>query len=359
MAIYIINYLTLPLYGKIFNRRSVCWMAGVQMFLILAFRADTLGVDLTSYRTGFDYISSLSFTEMLSTLRFFLQADLPYPLSFESGWVVLCWLISWFRLGFHALLVVCAAINMIACGWFIYKYSDLPWLSFSIVCGMSIYTYMFGILRQSLALSFILFSICAFEKQKYKRLIILLLIAFTIHRVSIVAALLLVIMKLGVNNKKAYSRFFIAWIPFVAISGLLYRYVISRVMIFMNKGYAGHGFQWNNLITLLVIITIAIIALYDFNNIRTSIEALSAWSVLVALYWETLGLFNDNLARSVQLFTFFVAFAIPQVVVNYHDARIAKTGEAVVYILLLGFMIYSLTGSAIVPYRSIFAGGGV
>lgn len=121
MAIYIFNFLSLPVYGKIFNRRSVCWLAGVQMFLILALRADTLGVDLVSYKAGFDYISGLSFTEMLSTLRFFLQAKLPYPLSFESGWVVLTWLISWFGLGFHFLLVVCAGINMIACSRFIYK----------------------------------------------------------------------------------------------------------------------------------------------------------------------------------------------------------------------------------------------
>ena len=357
MAIYLINYLTIPVYGKIFNRRSICWLASIQMFLILALRADELGVDLLSYRAGFNYISGLSFVQMLSTLRFFFQADLPYPLSFESGWVILNWLISWLGLGFHSLLVLCAAINMTACGWFIYKYSDIPWMSFSILCGINVFTYMFGILRQSLALSFILFAVCAFDERKYKRSILLLLLAFTIHRVSIVAVLLFAIMKLGLNNKKIYNCFFMAWIPFIAISGLLYRYVISRMMSFMYEGYAGHGFQWNNLLTLLIIITIAIIALYDFNNISSSIEALSVWAILLALFWETIGLFNDNLARIVQIFTFFVSFVVPQVLVSYHDARIAKMGEAVVYILLFGFMIYSLNGSAIVPYRSIFAGG--
>lgn len=96
MTIYILNFLTLPLYGFIFNRRTLCFIASLQMFLILAFRADTIGVDLPTYQTGFEYISGLSFEDMAVTLHFFHFADLPHLWGFESGWVVLNWLVSAF-----------------------------------------------------------------------------------------------------------------------------------------------------------------------------------------------------------------------------------------------------------------------
>lgn len=87
MTIYILNFLTLPLYGFIFNRRTLCFIAFLQMFLILALRADTIGVDLPTYQTGFEYISGLSFEDMAVTLNFFHFVDLPHLWGFESGWV--------------------------------------------------------------------------------------------------------------------------------------------------------------------------------------------------------------------------------------------------------------------------------
>ena len=80
-------------------------------------------MDLPTYQTGFEYISGLSFADMAVTLNFFHFADLPHLWGFESGWVVLNWLVSAFGFGFHGLLVVCAAINMAVCGWFISRYS--------------------------------------------------------------------------------------------------------------------------------------------------------------------------------------------------------------------------------------------
>lgn len=81
---------------------------------------------------------------------------------------VLNWLVSAFGFGFHGLLVVCAAINMAVYGWFISCYSKIPWLSFALISALSIYSFMFGILRQSLALSFVLLMTAAFDREKYK-----------------------------------------------------------------------------------------------------------------------------------------------------------------------------------------------
>ena len=356
MTIYILNFLTLPLYGFIFNRRTLCFIASLQMFLILAFRADTIGVDLPTYQTGFEYISGLSFEDMAVTLNFFHFADLPHLWGFESGWVVLNWLVSAFGFGFHGLLVVCAAINMAVCGWFISRYSKIPWLSFALISALSIYSFMFGILRQSLALSFVLLMTAAFDREKYKTAFFCFLLAFTIHRASLISLALLFLLWIHSQSKNKFVFAFAAWVPFVVLSGFIYNTLVTSVMVLLSNGYEdlNHELQANNLLLLLAGIAIGIILFYDFGTRCTKMESLSLWAVLAALYWETFGLFNDVLARSVAFYLFFVALAIPLVLASYKHRGIAQIGKLAVYILLLAFLVYQLSlDTSIVPYLSV------
>ena len=80
----------------------------MQMFLILALRADSVGVDLTTYKEAFDYISTLTYTDVLSRIRILHTALLPHPFDMESGWMILNWLISVLGFNFRILLVICA-----------------------------------------------------------------------------------------------------------------------------------------------------------------------------------------------------------------------------------------------------------
>lgn len=351
MGIYIYNFLSIPVYSKIFKRKIFIIIASIQMFLILALRADNLGVDLLTYSRGFEYISTLTATEMLSKLNFIQTASLPYPFSFESGWVVLNWIIGQIGFSFHVILVLCAAMNMYAIGKFIYCYSKIPWLSFSIICSLGIYTYMFGILRQALALSFVLMSLMLADKGKLIKAIIILILAFTIHRTAILGGLLLPFFKCDVIRKKRYRQIFMCWIPYFLLSGFIYRRVVSTIMLLFSQGYPEHGGQWNNLMTLLLIIVIGTILFCDFSKIKGKMLIVSFWAEMFAVYLETMGMYNDNFARSVQYYLIFIAIVIPYVLFNYSNKKTAFWAKGMIAILLFLFMIYTLQGSELVPYR--------
>jgi len=256
-------------------------------------------------------------------------------------------------LNFHALLVVCAAINVIAIGRFIYRYSEIPWLSFSLVCGFGIFTYMFGILRQSLALSFILFALDCVIDKKNIRAFLFFIIAVTFHRTALLAVLFIPLFNVHEIRKAHYIAAFAGWFPFLVIAGMFYNYIITAIMRFFSKGYRGHDMQWNNLMLLLVVIVIFVIVFADFNTFSKKIELLSICAILIAVYVETLGMFNDIFARCIQFFTIFECLVIPKVLVEYPSKEVSGIGKAVVYILLLGYMIYTLNGTAIVPYRMV------
>lgn len=351
MAIYIYNYISLPLYSRLFNRKTFCMLASLQMFLILALRAETVGVDLGTYKQAFEYISDLGFADVMSRFRVLRTAALPYPFVLESGWMLLNWVISFLGFGFQTLLVVCAAINMYACGKLIYKYSYAPWLSFCVIASMNTYMYMFGVLRQSLALSFVILAVDVYNEGNKRKAILLCIVAFFIHRTALLSIVLFAILKWNCVKKKQYKLILFSWVLFVSVTPILYSRIIVKVMALFKKAYVGHGMVINNLMLILLLIGVLIFLLFDFNNLSSPMETLFIWGTIAAIYWETLGMYNDNLARSVQYFLIFVALEIPMVLHYYPSRPIVQLGTLVMYVLLFMYMLYSLSNSAIVPYQ--------
>lgn len=358
MAVYIYNILSLPIYSAVLkSRKRFIILASFQMFLILALRNTQLGVDLGNYSGGFRYIGGLQFGEMLSRLHFFRTAELVYPYDYESGYVVLNWAVSHLGFGFHGFLVVCAAVNMAAAGYFIYRFSKIPWLSFMIFCSLDLYTYMFGILRQSLALSLFMFAVALAMDRKYLKAASMLILAFTFHRAVFVVLPLMFFLNKEELNKKRYSGMLVGWFVIVLLSTALYERFVLPIMAFLRKLYVGHEMRWNNMVILLALVVLATILFCNFSKaMNERIYILSAWAVLFGLYFDTLGMHNDVLARASHFLTVFMAILIPHVLEEYHDRRIIFGIKGVMIILLCGYMIYSLhDDTVLVPYRTIWS----
>lgn len=355
MGVYIYNYLSMPLYGRIFNRRSFCILASLQMFLILALRADTVGVDFVTYDSAFSFISTIDFADMLSRIRVFRTARLPYPFDLESGWMFLNWVMSHIGLGFRSVIVLCAAINMYAVGRFIYKYSKTPWLSFCIFEGIGVYQYMFGILRQSLALSFVIVAVSAYYEKNKRKALVIWAAAFFIHRTAILAGAIFFLIEWNNADKSKFKALLLAWIPFLLLMPFIYNKLFAPILSFLGQGgYVGHAIRLNNMIILLLFIGVLTVLFYNFGNSSTSMERMYVWSAIVLIYWSTFGMFNDILSRAQEYFSFFLALEIPLVLYHYRPRKYAQCGGFAVFILLVAFMIYSLNGSEFVPYTVCF-----
>ena len=69
MWIYLLVYLSIPIWNRVFKKNRIAFITVVatELFLILALRAPTLGVDLDNYSGGYRYISSLSFADMIKS----------------------------------------------------------------------------------------------------------------------------------------------------------------------------------------------------------------------------------------------------------------------------------------------------
>lgn len=373
MGIYLFNILSIPIYRIFIKDKKFFTIAiSFQMFLIMALRDVTIGADLGNYADGFQYISTLGFAELISKLRFIRTADLIYRYSYESGYVVLNWFVAKLGFSFHGFLVILAAFNMISFGTFIYRYSKIPWLSFVLLSGLNMYEYAFGILRQSLAVSIVLWSVPYILEKKRVKTCLTILLAFMFHRTSVLFLPLLFFVEKPLT-KKVFRYHMLVWACMMAVTPILYEKVLGKILKLIGKGrYAVVDFRLNNQILLMLAIAIIIYLFIDFRNFASRQEGLILWGYLLSIPVEIVGMCNDSFARSIEYYYIFVILLIPAVIAGYQfrgyyesdgklsyfsikwSAAIRLFATVSVVLLVVLLMVYNLSDSLLIPYKLYF-----
>lgn len=353
MWIYILNFALILFWGILIkNKKVFVTIASIQIFLILALRSTELGADAGVYAAGFDYISKFSFIDMISKLNIINVADLMYPFSFESGYVVLNWLVSQIFGDFKWLLIIHAGFCVWTCGVFVYRYSYSPVLSFSLFVSLGFYTQFFFILRQTLAMCIMLWSIHFIRARKFVKFFFIFLIAFTIHRAVIVFLPLYFIYNLKIT-KRRYPVLIMGNFFLLAISPIIANYVLAPILNLFHMSYK-LKFNYNNLIVLMVIISVLIFVFSDFKIMfENDNNRLLLWMFMLSIMVEVVGMYNDVVARAVYMLYISVIILIPNIFSRYMNRDVALLGEFLMVMLVFFFMIYQLQDSSIVPYSFV------
>ena len=318
MLIYILNFLSIPIYRKfVKDKKKLCFLVSLQLFLILALRNDILCVDYPGYFDGFNYIASLPFGDMVSRLHFMKIADLIYPYSFESGWVVFNWLIAFLGGNFHTLLVIHALICISSVGYFIYKNSDCPWLSFTIFVSFSYYVYCFGILRQMMMIAILLFSFDRIKNKKNMQAFLLFLLAFTIHRTAIMFFAVFIVANFVLTEK--WFKLYLLFCIIIGITGPLYiPYLIRIAFSIMGKtSYISKitGITYNNMTLLLFLIAILIYLFAKDSIFKNKTRDNLLFSVYnISLVLSIASMYSDIFGRPNQMFYIMMIALIPNVI---------------------------------------------
>ena len=358
MLIYILNLISIPIYNKfIKNKKCFCFVVILQLFLILAMTADTMGIDNSNYIPGFEYISSLEFKDMLSRLHLFSRAELIYPFAYESGWVIFNWLVSFFGGDFHTLMVINSLICMISIGYFIYKNSDCSWLSFVIYTSFAGYTFCFGVFRHVLMIAILLFAFEFAKERKFISTALLIFLAFTIHMTAIMFVLIFFVVKYPINKKSLIIYFTICGI-ILLVGPILLPKVIQRLYYIMGRGFyeISTKYVYNNFIILLILITCfsllfaskSLLIPYEKDNIIFS-------TFILSIIFSELSMLTDVISRPNQMFYIMMVPLIPNVISAQKNRQTRIIAKSVVYILMFGFMVISLHNDPIlVPYKFFF-----
>lgn len=359
MWLYILNVITIIIYALLIkDKKKFVILVAIQLFLILALRDITMGVDMNNYIGGYKYIGQMGFDDMISSLRPSGVSELVHPYYYENGYTILNWIASHIGIGFHGLLIVCAGINISAISYFIYKYSKNPWLSFVIFCTFGFYVTDFGILRQSLALSMVIWAYVFADKRKMIPTLLAFLLAFSFHRAAIVALPVLGLLYFRVKpiTKKGLVYLSIFTIPVIIFSGFIYNNIIVNVMDAMDKLYVAHEVGVSKRVFLLSGMIIFMLLTYDFSRKRSKMDSIACYALAFSLYFSIFGLHNEALNRASQFLSVFLMILVPEVLDQYSGQKSKLLIELSISFLLIAYMCSNLEGSVIVPYL-LYQGG--
>lgn len=355
MLIYIICFGLIPVYGLLIkNRKILVTIIGIQLFLLLGLRDITVGYDLTVYSSAFNYIKEFSFHELINKLNIISTADLIYPFNLESGYVFINWLISFLNFDFHTFLIILAAFNMISITYFIYKYSTVPWMSFLLFSCLGIYNSMFGLLRQSLTMCILIWSIQYIIEQKFAKFLIIVFMAFLVHRSAIVFIPIYFLHNYKVN-KHLLINLGILYVIFIPASKYILNFFVTPVLKFFGKtSYSTFDLTYNNMIVLLFLILLIIILFVNMKKLNENIDNLSLWGLLLAFPIEIFGMYNEVMARILPFFLIFICLLLPKIVKTYSNYKVKVSISYLFPIILIIFEIYLLYGSPMYPYSFFF-----
>lgn len=244
MTIYLILLLIVFLLGVFLHvnkspkyRKVYCTIVFVLITLISALRYYTVGIDTYQYYRAFGIISNLDFSHF-SILRY------------EYGFTLLCKLLSYITENPQILLIVTSCFINYTVGKFIYKNSKNPMISIILYITLNVFFSSLNLMRQSMAIGFILLG---FEKLKNKKWIqysIYVIIATCFHTSSLVCLLFLLFYRFK-NNRKLISITLLTSILFFIGGNLIFEILLRYIPKYAI--YEGSEFVSSNYFAALII----------------------------------------------------------------------------------------------------------
>ncbi len=213
MTIYIALYglcamLTLCLYLRCKDtekrNRILCWTLFTVIFLLLALRHETMGVDLgngrdSGYLRSYEKLTELSWHSIFSE-RF---------LNYELGFRVYCKLIGVLSgADRQFFLATTALVSLLPIAIVYQKMSSAPAFSYIIYLGLPVFLLQFSGLRQDIAIGLCFLSLLCIKEKKPVRFLLLVAAASLFHKSAFVFLLAYPLYRVQVNHKLKIILFF-------------------------------------------------------------------------------------------------------------------------------------------------------
>ncbi len=327
-------------------KKKYCIFIGIILFLMLALRDVSMGVDLQGlYIPYFNIIKNLTFAE---TIKFSQRYQT------EIIFYILNKIISLFSTNIRFYLVIMSIPYVYFVSRFIYKYSKNPLLGFLIFLSLNYYCFSFSALRHTLAASFLVLSFDYLKKKNLIPFIITVLLASLFHSTALIFLIAYPISYLKINWKQVCIILFI-----LLCSTLFKNFIFSFIFLIFDSGHFYNYFKLGKSMSLVffaINFLLYLFMLYLFNKHKNNQENqlflnLQFLCVCFAALTPVLG----EMIRISFYFGIFLCASLP----NAIESSKYKENKKIYYLVLstcfiLYFLFFTVYNSSLVPYVSIF-----
>lgn len=304
--VYLFNYLLIPLYffpiffiAKNRDKASKLFfiIVGVHVILFRALANPYVYVDTIQYEKAFTSIADMSYDEAILSVNIHS--------SWGQGYVALNWLISRFTNNPAYLFVVVAVLSVGGVISFYYKTSRTPLLTvmFYLLYPM-MYIMGFGVLRQHLAIVFVLWAVYNMDRLRYA--IPLSLIGALFHTTAIVVIPFFFLRNFSLRNFNLITFAFFSLFGFI-ISSFMAEYIVSFFDRY-EKVYNKIGNETN--IVPVVLIGLTVLVFYLTGAIRNATDNKDIYIIKFFIYGFVIALFGMTVPSAGRLTLYFI-YLIP------------------------------------------------
>lgn len=336
--IYIVLWLLLLIFSILHKERiwAKTFISALALILVFALRSDNVGIDTTNYHRIFEGI-------------IYNSTDYDY---IERGWFYLNLFVgAYLKLDFSFLLFIVALLIIIPIVYVAKKATWNPFLVLFLFHSLSFYTTGFNIMRQTLAMSFVLLFYYFIIEKRYINAWLFLIIACFFHVSSIFAVVIFLPNYLNRNVA-------ILYLIITIFIGLMLPYILPYISkyFFLYKSYLADGgtlYRENLLQSFFFTILLNVFALFLILNVSINtiqnkwfnlyIYSLCVINVLYSIHYGA-RIYNVIAISQIIFFTNVI-----------HENRRNQSIVLVCYVffivIFLKFMITNANG--IMPYEVI------
>lgn len=283
-------------------KKIYCIGIGGAFFLISGLRSEFVGADLPVYLDFYNIIKETYFSEIISQKQ-----------EFETGYAIFNKIISYFGAERY-LITVISFIIIFSITRFIYRFSEIPWLSFfSFVCFGYFFQSM-NVLRQYIALSIILYSFEYLVKNKILIATLLVLLAASFHKSAVLVLSVYPVFIIKNNKFLLVYGFFLTFFLFLYTDNFL-EAVDRMVYVTDTKLTAGSGISTFFLYLSYMIFCITVKTLYDKRKADIKNNVFLFNIGIIALAIQTLCFLGSY--TLLQRFNLYFSFSYIVLVPNY------------------------------------------
>lgn len=286
--------------------------------------------------------------------------------SSDNGYVILNYIVSRFSNNINVFLFVLQLISNTLIIFTIYKHKDRSPFWMAILTYICIYYCItFNILRQSLALAILFFSINFLEKKKDISFIITVLIASQFHYTAYIGLIIYLIYKL-MNSKIKNKRKVIISIILIAlisviflkeILSILYKFNIINYRLYHYVSKATTGLNINYIESIFKLYFILLFLLSTkwkkYNNSKEIIFIIFIFLDFILYQTKTIISYTDRLSF---YFGYFSIITYPMIIKKFSNQKENKfiiRSITVVILLIYWYYKFVYSGSCeVFPYES-------
>lgn len=333
LSVLIIAAISLNIHSKRRNEKLFLIFSFLLFTLIAALRSENIGVD------------TLQFTSFYKSLTLINEFPIFSNYRYEYGFTFLCWLLSRISDSPQLLLLVTSVFINVVVARFIYKNSKNVYLSTILYLTCNYYFQYMNIMRQAIAIAFVLLAYENLKEKKYFNYVIFTLLGCLFHFSAILSFLFIFLKKIKLNRKVIFITIISIILAF-AYGNNFFAFLAS-ISPRLN-GYLGSQYDVTNYFGALILMVVQlVIFLTGIILLRKNKSKISRNNnignligiIAIATIFSTLTIKVNIFNRFTPYFSIFNIIWLPNVV---NEVKNSKNRLLLIVIIVSLFICYWL-----------------